>query len=89
MAESQWTKKEWEQVREKLEQLSLKELRDLTTKVGIRFTIGNDKITDSDEFVLVLDEADRKELECEYNKIAANKPKRRRRVEPVSSEERP
>lgn len=56
-------------MRRKLEQLSLAELCELTTRVGIKFTIGNDKITDPDEFVLVLDEADRPSLEDEYRRL--------------------
>lgn len=57
-------------MREKLDRLSLEELRELSGKVGIRFTIGNDNILDKDEFILVLDEADKNELMAEYKRIA-------------------
>ena len=65
----QWKPEEWNEMRAKLEDLSLEELRDLTTKVGIKFTIGNQNITDKEEFILVLDEAGRKELIRKYEKI--------------------
>jgi len=47
----------------------LKQLRDLATKVGIKFSVGNEKIRNKEEFVLVLDEADKNELLKEYKKL--------------------
>jgi arginyl-tRNA synthetase len=67
--EEQWLdKKEWFKMYDKLMELSLEQLRDLTTKLGITFTGGNDKIKNKEEFVLVLDEADKDELLKEYKK---------------------
>ena len=43
---------------EKFENLTLDELKKITTDVGIHFTIGNDNISDKQEFLSVLDEAD-------------------------------
>ncbi len=62
-------------MRKKLEKLSLEELRKLADRVGIKFTIGNENIKDPEEIILVLDEADRKELEEEYEKIIKEKKK--------------
>ena len=66
--ERQWTKNEWFIMYDKLMELSLKQLYDLTTKLGITFTGGNDKIKNKKEFVLVLDEADKEKLLKEYKK---------------------
>jgi hypothetical protein len=66
--ERQWTKNEWFKMYDKLMKLSLKQLCDLTTKLGIIFVGGNDKIKDKKEFVLVLDEADKEKLLKEYKK---------------------
>lgn len=66
--ERQWTKNEWFKMHNKLMELSLKQLRDLTTKSGIVFAGGNDKIKNKKEFVLVLDEADKEKLLKEYKK---------------------
>jgi len=69
--EKQWPdKKEWFIMYDKLMKLSLNQLRDLTTKLGIIFTGGNDKIKNKKEFVLVLDEADKNELLKEYKKLS-------------------
>jgi len=65
----QWTKNEWFKMYDKLMELSLKQLRDLTTKSGIIFVGGNDKIKDKKELVLVLDEADKEKLIKEYKKV--------------------
>ncbi len=68
---SQWPdKKEWFAMYDKLMMLSLEELRDLTTKLGIIFTGGNDQIKNKRDFVLVLDEADKNELLKEYKNIS-------------------
>ena len=68
--EKQWAdKEEWLKMRNKLMKLSLKQLRDLATKVGIKFSVGNEKIRNKEEFVLVLDEADKNELLKEYKKL--------------------
>jgi hypothetical protein len=53
----------------KLRQLSLEELCQLTTTVGIEFSIGNNLITDKEEFIGVLDEADQGELKKAYQQI--------------------
>lgn len=67
-----WTKEEWEEMYSKLERLSLAQLRDLTTRVGIKFTVGNENITNPQDFILVLDEVDKEELLREYHDILAN-----------------
>ncbi len=72
---SQWKPGEWNEFRKKLDNLSLEELRELTTKVGIEFTGGNENVVDTrnltakEQFILVLDEADKKELFREYKAI--------------------
>ena len=73
--EEQWRPGEWEKMRDKLEALTLKELRELTDKVGIEFAGGNEQITNKEEFILVLDEADKKELFREYDKIIKKRKK--------------
>jgi len=60
-------------MREKLERLSLEDLRELVTRCGIVFTEGNNQINDRDEFILVLDEADRGRLEGEYERLIERK----------------
>jgi len=71
----QWEPGEWDEFRNKLEELSLEELRELTTKVGIEFNGGNENIIDTknltakEQFIFVLDEADKKELFREYENI--------------------
>lgn len=70
----QWPNKdEWYKMQDKLNQLSLKELRELTTKLGINFSIGNENINNKQDFILVLDEAVKKNLLKEYNKIIKQK----------------
>lgn len=69
MTESQWMNEEWERMKEKLNILSLDELRALATKTGIVFTEGGENIQDKEEIILTLDEADKDELEKEYEKI--------------------
>lgn len=70
--EAQWEPGEWEELEKKLRMLSLEQLKTLTDRVGINFTIGNDKITDKEEFILVLDEADKDELYKEYERLIAD-----------------
>lgn len=70
-----WSEEEWEEMRKKLELLSLEELRELTTRVGIQFTIGNENIQDKQEFILVLDEADKDELIKIYEDIISKRNK--------------
>lgn len=78
---AQWTPEEWEKMREKLELLSLEEIRELTARVGIEFTGGNESIRDrkeataKEQFILVLDEADKDELISEYKKIISSRSK--------------
>lgn len=73
--QNQWPPKEWEGMRNKLEKLTLKDLANLTTRVGIEFSEGNKSvknnrnITAKEQFILVLDEADKKKLILEYKKI--------------------
>ena len=69
----QWEPGEWEGLEKLLQKLSLEQLRKITDKVGINFSIGNKNIKDKREFVLVLDEADKKELYGAYNKIIKSK----------------
>ncbi|MEW5805265.1 MAG: hypothetical protein AB1721_00845 [Patescibacteria group bacterium] len=64
-----WQWGEWIKFTRKLQQLSLEELCQLATKLGIRFSIGNERITDKDDFINVLNEADKSELLREYNEI--------------------
>lgn len=72
---SQWKSREWDKFRKKLDNLSLGELRELTTKVGIEFTGGNENVVDNrnltakEQFILVLDEADKEKLFREYEYI--------------------
>jgi hypothetical protein len=69
----QWPdKKEWFKLHDELMKLSLKQLSDLTTKLGVIFTCGNDKIKNKKEFVLVLDEVDKSELLKECKKLGLN-----------------
>lgn len=70
-----WSEEEWEEMRKKLELLSLEELRELTTRVGIQFTIGNENIQNKQEFILVLDEADKDELIKIYEDIISKRNK--------------
>jgi Fe-S cluster assembly ATPase SufC len=76
---AQWEPGEWDEFRKKLEELSLEDLRELTTKVGIKFAGGNENIIDTknltakEQFILVLDEADKDELMKEYEKIIESK----------------
>lgn len=57
----------------KFENLSLAELRQMATEVGIKFMIGNDNITDKEKFLNVLDEAVPEELEESYIRIIKNR----------------
>lgn len=70
----QWPdKKIWFEMMDELDKLSLEELRDLTTKMGICFVIGNENIKNKQEFILVLDEAKKDELLREYDEIIKKK----------------
>lgn len=60
---------EWDEVRERLSHLSVDGIRWIATEVGITFTIGNHNITDKNELLLVLDEADREALTKAYRDI--------------------
>ncbi len=53
----------------KIENLTLGELKEIATEVGINFTIGNENIKDKQEFLQVLDEAEPYELEQSYRKV--------------------
>ncbi len=70
-----WTTAEWDEMRGKLEALSLDELRLLATRVGIHFSGGNESVRDSRtmtakaEFLNVLDESDPAELNQEYERM--------------------
>lgn len=72
---SQWSFIEWEKMRERLEKLSLDQLRLLATRTGIEFEGGNETVKDreqisaKEQFLMVLDEADREKLQAEYDKI--------------------
>ncbi|MDD3774054.1 MAG: hypothetical protein PHW50_02120 [Patescibacteria group bacterium] len=63
----QWKPGEWTKVRNKLEKLSLKQLREITRKVGIKYA-GGFKGISKEELILTLDEADAKELKIELAK---------------------
>ncbi len=71
--ENQWKRGEWDLMKEKLNYLSLQELSALSTAVGIDFTIGNEKIKSREEFILVLDEADKKKLYSAYDSIISKR----------------
>jgi len=71
---SQWDPQEWGLMTERLKRLTLEELRQLTTDVGIEFSDGNETITDKEDFILVLDEADKNALQEAYQKILGNRP---------------
>lgn len=79
MTENQWTKKEWEAMRQKLETLSERELIILCEKCSIQFEGGFEAVKErsdlsrKEQLILVLDEADREELEREYQKILDKK----------------
>lgn len=60
--EEQWGPGEWAAMRGRLEGLTLAELREVAARVGLKFAIGNDRITDREEFLLALDEAEKDEL---------------------------
>jgi len=64
--QKKWGPGEWEHRREKLEQLSLDQLRFIADRVGIRFAGGNDAIQNKEEFLAVLDESDPHELKGAY-----------------------
>lgn len=66
---SQWKEGEWEKFKTELYKLSLLEVRFLANITGMKFVGGNSKITDKEEFILILDEADKGELISEYNKL--------------------
>lgn len=66
--QEQWGEGEWDMIRSQLEKLSLEELCAITTSVGIKFTIGNENIKNKEEFLLVLDEAEKEELLLELEK---------------------
>ncbi|MDT7540608.1 MAG: hypothetical protein QOE33_512 [Acidobacteriota bacterium] len=53
----------------KFEKLSIEQLRTIATEVGINFLMGNENITDKEDILLALDEADLKELEESYNRV--------------------
>lgn len=72
----EWGAGEWDEMVERLEALSLEELRHLVTRVGIRFGGGNDSIVDRpggasarEQLVHVLDEVHRSELVRQYANI--------------------
>lgn len=75
MLESKWKPEEWEKFRAKLETLSLDQLRNLATRVGMKFSGGNENVSDRkqmtarEQFIMVLDEVDREKLQAEYDKI--------------------
>ena len=66
---SQWTILEWDEMVKKLSSLSLDQLKELTEKVGIKFTQGTQSINNKEELILVLDEANREDLEKELEKL--------------------
>jgi hypothetical protein len=67
-----WTKKEWKDMRGKLEKLSIEDIRLLAEKVGVKFNGGNVSISDNrhvsakEQFILVLDEVPKDILLKEY-----------------------
>ena len=72
MLEKNWTEKEWDAMRQKLELLSEEELIILCEKCGIQFEGGFTSVKNlpgrsrKEQFILVLDEVDKNELEKEY-----------------------
>lgn len=71
--ERQWAPGEWNDVRERLESLTIVQLRKVTKEVGIEFEGGTDRITDKEELVRVLDEADKEDLSKSYEAITGLK----------------
>lgn len=75
MTENKWSKEEWEAMRRKLETLSEESLIVLCERCGIQFEGGFEAIKNKpgrsrkEQLILVLDEADKEELEKEYQKI--------------------
>jgi hypothetical protein len=63
------TKEEFNNIRPRLEGLSIDELREIVTNTGITFSIGNENITDRDELTLVLDESDKEDVERELKRL--------------------
>ena len=57
----------------KFETLTLEELRTIATEVGIQFSIGNELITDKEQFLFALDESSPEALEMSFNKIIKNR----------------
>lgn len=64
----EWTAKEWQKFKEKLENLSLSELGQLANAVGIKFTAPT-KTLNQEDYINVMDEANKKKLLEEYQKI--------------------
>ena len=62
-----WKQKDWERFLPKLEQLNRNQLAQLANKTGVIFDEPQ-KIT-KEEYLLVLDETEPRELIAEYNKI--------------------
>jgi hypothetical protein len=65
----EWNFKEWQKFEHKLWRLSLSEMADLMTAVGAEFTIGNKNIKKKEEFILVMDEAEKVDLLREYERV--------------------
>ena len=75
---SEWIPNDWKKMVENLRKLTEEQLRELATRIGIKFEGGNIMVQDTDnasakeQFILVLDEAPKKILIREYEKIMSD-----------------
>jgi hypothetical protein len=65
----QWKPGEWTEIRNKLEKLSVEQIREISKNVGIVYAGGFKGIT-KEKLILTLDEADAKELKAELAKYS-------------------
>jgi hypothetical protein len=56
-------------IHELLEELSEKELKNLVNKVGIKFRVEDEDLLERDDYLGVIDEAEREKFYKEYKKI--------------------
>ncbi len=68
-----WKQKEWSGFQNKLDLFDLEQLKRLATVLGVEFSMGNENITDRDDFTDVLNKAVKEDLLREYKKIIEEK----------------
>lgn len=66
---SEWDFGEWQRFERKLLRFSLEELRRLINSVGIKFIPDNKTLDTKEAFILVMDEASKKDLLRAYKEI--------------------